>query len=160
MSIWLVLGGLIVFLLLWFGPQLFQKIKRRTVELDTRLPHERYPRILNWRKGDRFETRDRVYWPNFYAGQAKLIGLTPDGRVFLEDSKQKWNLSVDDVCSNCWNLDASNREISEKIQASKGYTEALSAFNKSVQALQSRDEENGVDLPDKYYPQVPADLYL
>lgn len=156
----LLLIGMFVCLVILFGPQLLKKAKRVASGPDTRLPHERYPRILNWRKGDRIQRRKAKYWPGFWAGEAKLLGLTQDGRIFLQDYERKWNLSVDDVCECCWNLDASNREISEEIKESRGYTQALSEFNKSVRELQLRDEKNGVDLPDEYYPEVPADLYM
>lgn len=157
--LWCV-GSAVVLLALWFGPRILHGIKQRQREADTRLPHERYPRILNWRKGDEIQTRTGKYWPRFYAGHATLIGMGLDGSVFLQDYERKWHLSVDDVCECCWNVSASDREISEQIRESKGYTQALSEFNKSVQELQSRDKGNGVDLPEKYYPQVPADLYL
>lgn len=127
---------------------------------NTRMPHERYPRVLNWRKGDTFQRQDRKYWPLFFAGRAQLIGLTPQGDVFLQDAERKWHLSIDDVCKNCWNSDAVDREISKRIKESKGYTNALAEFNRNVEQLQKRDEQNGVDLPDECYPQVPIDVYI
>lgn len=127
---------------------------------DERLPHEKYPRVLNWQKGDQFQPRNGKYWPDFYAGHATLIGITIGGDVFLQDSERKWHLSIDDVCENCWNLDASDRAISKKIKASAGYTQALSEFNVSVRELQQRDDQMGVDLPDDYYTQAPVDLYI
>lgn len=157
---WTLGIGLIGSLLVFFWPTLSGKAKRIVNGPDLRLPHERYPRILNWRKGDTFRRRDGQYWPSFYAGHAKLLGLTQDGRVFLQDYQQKWSLSVDDVCKCCWNANASDREISEEIKESRGYTQALLEFNKSVRALHSRDKKNGVELPDQYYPEVPADLYM
>jgi hypothetical protein len=143
-----------------FWPSMKRAKKVSSAKPDGRLPHERYPRILNWRKGDRIRTRSGKYWPHFFAGEAKLLGLSADGSVFLKDYEKKWHLSVDDVCKNCWNMDASNREISEAMKASQEYTDALEDFNKSVRLLESRDKKNGVDLPEKYYQQVPSDLYI
>ncbi len=155
------LGGLLVFLLLWYGPRWIKRLKQQVTGPNTRLPHERYPRILHWQKGDTIKRYYNAFdnSPDFYAGHAELIGLTTDGRVFLKDYEQMWELSVDEVCKGCWNIDAHNREISERIKDSRGYTQALTEFNESVRALQLRDEKNGVDLPEKYYPAVP-DVYI
>ena len=134
---------------------------RKVVPLpsDTRLPHERFPRVLNWRKGDTFETKRYAHWPDFFAGTAQLQKITVEGRVFLKDYNRLWNLSIEDVCETCWNRDASNREISAEMQQSSEYTEALEAFNESVRQLQRRDEAHGVALPSDQYAQIPTDIY-
>lgn len=136
-----------------------KKVREATTVEDKRLPHERFPRVLNWRKGDTFQNRHGEYWPRFFAGHAELLKLTVEGRVFLQDYERMWNLSIDDVCKYCWNLDASNREISKEMQQSSGYTEALEAFNESIRQLQRRDENHGVSLPADQYPQIPTDIY-
>lgn len=126
---------------------------------DNRLPHEKYPRLLNWHKGDDIRVKDGSHL-HFFAGHAKLLGITMDGRVFLEDYESRHELSLDRVMKKCWNHSASNRHVDRRIRESKAYTQLLAEFNASVADLQKRDESRGVDLPDDCYPTVPTDLYV
>lgn len=101
-------------------------------------PHEQYPEIMHWQKGD--EIRSTASHNNFWFN---LISITEDGMVYgkerLGDHKFRQKLWV--VMRDGCNLSLKDREIDVALSASNEYMELIAEFNKAFKELQERDNK-------------------
>lgn len=101
-------------------------------------PHEQYPEIMHWQKGD--EIRSTAIHNNFWFN---LISITEDGIVYgkerLSDHKFRQRLWV--VMRDGRNLSLKDREINEALKQSDEYMELIAEFNKAFKELQERDKK-------------------
>lgn len=94
-------------------------------------PHQRWPEILQWQKGDEFEG----YPYHCY----DLVSIDADGYAVIEflGRREYAHLSRLVGC----NSSARTRRINKRLAQSDEYMELLDAFNKSVAELEKRDEK-------------------
>lgn len=99
-------------------------------------PHEQYPQIMHWQKGD--EVRSTQLYNDFWF---TLISISADGVVYgknrLDDHKFRqplWQVMRDGT-----NLSLKDRGIDEELQRTNEYMDLLAAFNAAFAELQTRD---------------------
>jgi hypothetical protein len=111
---------------------MWEKVKRWFLGDDREL-HEKYPQILHWEKGDRF---DAPLSTNLW----QLVSLSADGKVYVQEllgDMGKYNLSY--FYKTYTNTSLRNRNINEEIKNSQEYMTLLSNFQQSVKELRERD---------------------
>lgn len=133
MAINVIFGIAALAALIWVLFPNIQRIARKAAPEDARPLHERYPQILTWKKGDRFENSE------FWAGKAEMLSITADGRVFLKDYERTYNWSVEDVVNHVPNMDAQQRRVTSQLKNSTEYMTLLSEFQRAVEELKRRD---------------------
>lgn len=106
-----------------------------------RLPHERWPEILEWQEGDVFDLRGA------HCGQASLVSITEDGSAYVLEGvygplcrPEKWNIAS--LVGN--NRSLRSRRVSREMARSNEYMDLLREFNAAVEELRQRDKRNGV----------------
>lgn len=101
-------------------------------------PHEQYPEIMHWQKGD--EIRSTATHNDFWFN---LISITEDGIVYgqerLSDHKFRQPLWV--VMRDGRNRSLMDREINEALKRSNEYMELIVEFNRAFSELQERDKK-------------------
>ena len=101
-------------------------------------PHEQYPQIMHWQKGDEIRSTENHnrFWFN-------LISITADGMVYgqnrIDDHKFAQRLWV--VMRDGINLSLQDRHINEALKQSDGYMELVAEFNRAFAELQERDKK-------------------
>lgn len=99
-------------------------------------PHERWPEVLQWQKGDVFELRGA------YCGQATLVSVTEGGSAYVmegiggQDRPEKWAISS--LVGH--NRSLRSRYINAEMRRTNEYMELLEEFNKAVKELERRDK--------------------
>lgn len=112
------------------------------ISFTSRAPHERWPEIMHWKKGDKFETLGA------YCGQAFLVSITEDGSAYVTEGlgpgdisrPEKWAISA--LVGK--NRSLRSRRISAEIKQSNEYMELINQFNLAFEELQRRDKQNGI----------------
>lgn len=115
---------------LFFVPQVVAAFRKR--KSGTRLPHEIYPEILQWRAGDSFDL-DSDY------SYRTLVSIQPDGYAVLNFCGQQRYVHVGKLIG--LNASARNRRIDADVIESHEYMDLLKAFNESVDELKERDKK-------------------
>lgn len=112
--------------------------QRANTLTDTRLPHERWPEILDWRIGDKFDNLGfNAKWSYGY-----LNSIGEDGYASLCFCDDKWWVRIGSLVGH--NQSLLNRRIDSEIKGSHEYMDLLDEFHKSVDELKARDRRNGI----------------
>lgn len=100
-------------------------------------PHEQYPAIMHWQKGDEIRSTKshNPFWFN-------LISITQDGTVYGQNelNEHKFRQPLWVVMRDGCNLSLKDREINEALKSSNEYMELIAEFNKAFAELQERDK--------------------
>ena len=94
-------------------------------------PHERWPEILQWAKGDEFANGDYHCY--------KLVSIDSDGYAVVSWLGKLEYAPLSRLVGH--NASARTRRINRRLAESNEYMELLNAFNESVAELQCRDEK-------------------
>ena len=105
------------------------------VSSENLLPHERYPAILDWRKGDDIYDQGNTYI---------FIACNEKGDVFVQHFANKFRFDIELVSRRMVNRSLQNRKIDAELKESSEYMELLAEFQKAVKELQERDRRLGV----------------
>lgn len=119
-------------LLLWLG--VIDVPIMQTGSSPSLAPHERWPEILHWKKGDQFyfvHWRDRAWKP-------VLESLTEDGYAYCREVDGLVKLPISKMVG--LNESARTREVSEEMKQSNEYMELIKQFNIALDELKKRDK--------------------
>jgi hypothetical protein len=105
----------------------------------SKLPHERWPEILDWQTGDEF---DRLY-NGTPRSQGRLVAIQPDGFAVLDFIGERFWASIPSLIGR--NVSLRTRRVNASLKESAEYMELLNHFQQSVRELEARDKQNGVD---------------
>jgi hypothetical protein len=97
-------------------------------------PHEQWPEVMHWQRGDRFDFvyyRERAYEP-------VLISITEDGWAYCHDLDHRVKLPIRKMVG--LNLSLQDRACDEELKGTNEYMELIAAFNTSFEELQRRDK--------------------
>ena len=100
-------------------------------------PHKRWPEILHWRKGDKFEN---LTFTNHT--QYNLIAVQEDGWAAVEFCGDKERVPISYLVGN--NVSLRSRRISAEVARSHEYMELIEQFQISYRELENRDKRNGI----------------
>ncbi len=104
---------------------------------DTRAPHERWPEVLHWQKGDYFEG----VW-NAQHTQGALVTVDRGGYAALKFCDNKFWVRIPRLLGR--NQSLRNRQIDASLTESAEYMELLAEFNRAFGELEARDRRNGI----------------
>jgi len=94
-------------------------------------PHQRWPEILQWQRGDKFEGGEHHC--------SRLVSITEDGYAVCEFLDDLTYVRLEELIGR--NASARTRRISKRLVTSNEYMELLEEFNKAVAALEERDRK-------------------
>lgn len=94
-------------------------------------PHQRWPEILQWRKGDEFE--------EYPYHCCRLVPIESDGYAVLEFLEKRQYAHLSRLVGH--NASARTRRINKRLAESGEYMELLEEFNKAVAELEARDRQ-------------------
>lgn len=103
-------------------------------------PHQRWPEILHWERGDEF---DVSVFSDYHS--IHLISLTEDGGAYCNvNFGHKAYLSIGSLVGH--NVSLRDRNLTARINRPNEYTDLIEEFNSAYAELESRDRKNGISL--------------
>lgn len=100
-------------------------------------PHERWPEILHWQPGDRFE------WS--MSGWYELIALSENGQAYVSKITDGHKRVVSIARLIGRNESLRDRRINQSVKSTAEYMELIRQFNIAYKELEERDRHNGVN---------------
>lgn len=106
---------------------------------DTRAPHEKWPEVLDWQKGDRF---DEMY--SYGHSEVTLVAVQEDGYAVTDYFGDRDWIPVRSLVGH--NRSLRTRRVNADLKQSGEYMELLNQFHIAVKELEARDKRNGIRL--------------
>lgn len=100
-------------------------------------PHVRWPEILDWREGDRFENMF-AYGHSFFT----LIAVQADGYAVVAFFENHTWIPIKDLVGH--NASLRTRQVDNDLNGSSEYMELLNQFHIAVDELKARDKRNNI----------------
>lgn len=122
------------------GRRFVSRIIRRASNGDpAKSPHEKWPEILDWRKGDRF---DGMY--TYGHSEVHLVAIQPDGYAITDYFGDRDWIPISGLVGH--NRSLKTRRVNADLKRSGEYMELLDQFHIAVKELEARDRKNGINI--------------
>lgn len=104
---------------------------------DLRAPHERWPEILHWQQGDKFDGM-----LDYGHSEFKLVAVQEDGYAVVDYFGDRDWIPLKALVGH--NRSLRTRRVNNDLKNSGEYQELLNQFHIAVAELQARDKRNGI----------------
>lgn len=113
------------------------KFLGRAVVEDTRLPHEKYPELLEWEQGDSIRLEITLS-TDFPYTRMSFRAMTEDGYIYLSGYGEVYKYRATYLMRYARNQSLQDRRLSQEIRDSPEYMELIRNFQEALRELRAR----------------------